>query len=140
MKLGLSLAGLALLSLAPHLMAQGGTLDSAVERARLAFHGHDVPALVEGSDTVRLSIPGTATVVSLRPGQAQRLLEQYLGPSEERGLTLVGMRRLADDHAYAELERSYVVKGTSEERRERVILGFRWLGQTWCLREVRVTP
>jgi hypothetical protein len=79
-------------------------------------------------------------VVSLRPGQAQRLLEQYLGPSEERGLTLVGLRRLADDHAYAELERSYVVKGTSEERRERVILGFRWLGQSWCLREVRVTP
>jgi len=138
-KLGLSLAGLTLLSLAPHLGAQG-SLDSAVERARLAFHGHDVPALVQGSDTVRLSIPGTATVVSLKPGQAQRLLEQYLGPSEERGLTLVGLRRLADDHAYAELERSYVVKGTSEERRERVILGFRWLGQTWCLREVRVTP
>ena len=89
---------------------------------------------------MRLNIPGTATANSLQPGQAARLLERYLNPSQERELDLVGLRRLAADHAYAELDRSYVVKGTSEERRERVFLGFRRLDGSWRLREVRVTP
>jgi hypothetical protein len=134
-----ALTGLLLLTLAPGVAAQDA-LDSAVVRAQEAFRQHDVDALVETSDTVRLNIPGTATAASLRPGQAARLLSGYLDPAQERSLELVGLRRLADDHAYAELARSYVVKGTSEERVERVFLGFRKLSGAWRLREVRVTP
>lgn len=133
------LVGLGLLVWVPSVAAQDD-LDAAVERARQAFERHDVEGLVATSDTVRLNILGTATAASLKPGQAARVLERYLSSSQERELALVGVRRLADDHAYAELDRSYVVKGTSEERRERVFLGFRKLDGSWCLREVRVTP
>ena len=139
MKFRTILAGLVLVALAPPVVAQDA-LDSAVAVAREALFDHDVEALVATSDTVRLNIPGTATANSLQPGQAARLLERYLSPSQERDLELVGLRRLAEDHAYAELDRSYVVKGTSEERRERVFLGFRKLDGSWRLREVRVTP
>ncbi len=115
-------------------------LDSAVSRATDAWLVHDVYALVSGSDTVRLQIPGIAVSASLKPTQAARLLRRYLKPSQERTFTLQEVRRLAPDHAYAEVERYYVVRGTSEERAETVFLGFRLLEGTWRLREVRVTP
>lgn len=119
--------------------AQGG-LDEAVGWAREAWLTHDVAALVANSDTVRLQIPGVAVSASLKPGQAARLLERYLKPSKEGTFNLKGVRRLAPDHAYAEVERKYVVRGTSEERGETVFLGFRRIDGTWRLREVRVTP
>lgn len=139
MRLSLLAAGL-LMVLCPRPSAAQDDLDRAVERARTAFVGHDVGVLLASSDTVRLNIPGTAKSASMKPGQAARVLEKYLHSAQERELTVVRLRRLAADHAYAELDRSYVVRGTSEERRERVLLGFRQVDGTWRLREVRVTP
>jgi hypothetical protein len=115
-------------------------LDLAVEQARLAWLDHDVDRLVARSDTVRLNLPGVARAASLKPGQAAKLLRQYLKPSEEREFTLRELRRLAPDHAYAEVLRRYVVEGTSEERAETAFLGFRLLAGQWQLREVRITP
>jgi hypothetical protein len=115
-------------------------LDTAVERARGAWLGHDVAALVEHSDTVRLRLPGIAASASVRPEQAARLLERYLGSAQERTFVLVDVRRLAEDHAYAEVARRYVVRGTDEELEETVFLGFRLLQGSWRLREVRIAP
>lgn len=139
MKRSVLVTGLMLVVFLPRLSAQEG-LTRAVERAREAFFGHQVGTLLATSDTVRLNIPGTAKSASMKPGQAARILEKYLHSAQERDLTVVRLRTLAEDHAYAELDRSYVVRGTSEERRERVILGFRRVEGTWRLREVRVTP
>jgi len=118
----------------------GDPLEPAVERARAAWLAHDVGALLAGSDTVRLQVPGVAASPAMKPGQAGTLLLQHLKEAKEIGLDLVRIRRLADDHAYAELARSYVVKGTSEERSERVFFGFRKVEGAWRLREVRITP
>jgi hypothetical protein len=115
-------------------------LDRAVSHAREAWLGHDISALLGSSDTVRLDIPGTATSAAMKPGQAARILDKYVKGADERGFELVRVRRLERDHAYAELARVYVVKGTEEERRERVFFGFRQLEGIWRLREVRVTP
>ncbi len=115
-------------------------LDEAVDTARVEWLGHRMDDLVSRSDTVRLSLPGIAPSASLQPGQAARLLSQYLKPSHERGFELLELRRLAPDHAYAEMVRTYVVKGTDEERQETVFLGFRLLEGAWRLREVRATP
>lgn len=115
-------------------------LDVAVEEARLAWLDHDVDRLVARSDTVRLNLPGVARAASLRPGQAARLLWQYVKHSEEQEFTLRELRRLAPDHAYAEVLRRYVVQGTTEERAETAFLGFRLLSGQWQLREVRITP
>jgi hypothetical protein len=115
-------------------------LAEAVEWARLAWLGHDVSRLVSRSDTVRLNLPGVARAASLRPAQAAKLLRQYLKLSEEREFTLREIRQLAPDHAYAEVLRRYVVRGTTEERAETAFLGFRLLRGGWQLREVRITP
>jgi hypothetical protein len=136
-----SLVGLAAVSLlAGAAPARAQTeLEGAVELARAAWLEHDVGGLVARSDTVRLRLP-TAVSASLQPEQAARLLERYLEPAQERSFDLVDVRRMAEDHAYAEIARRYVVKGTEDELGETVFLGFRFLDGAWRLREVRVTP
>jgi len=115
-------------------------LESVVARATDAWMQHRVRDLVEGSDTVRLRIPGLASSSAVRPGQAVRLLGEYLGEAEELELVLRGVRYVAPDHAYAELRRRFQVRGTTEEKEESVFLGYRqWDGQ-WRLREVRIAP
>jgi len=122
------------------LAAAQETLDQVIASAQAAWLAHEVSDLVSGSDTVRLRIPGIAPSASLKPGQAARLLEQYLKPTKELSFSESGRRELASDHVYAEMKRIYVVKGTDEERSETVLLGFRRIDGTWVLREVRVTP
>ena len=123
-------------------LAAQAELDAAVERARQAWLEHDVNGLVSLSDNtvLRLHLPGVARAASLRPGQAEKLLRQYLKHSEEREFTLLELRQLAPDHAYAEVSRRYVVEGTTEERAETAFFGFRLLSGRWQLREVRITP
>jgi hypothetical protein len=129
-----------LLVVGPPVTAQeeADPLDRAVAAAREAWLAHDLNALVASSDTVRLDVPGVAVSASLRPGQAKRLLSQYLEPAREVAFELAGLRRLAEDHAYAEMARRFVVRGTSEEQEEMVFLGFRRIEGVWRLREVRV--
>jgi hypothetical protein len=50
------------------------------------------------------------------------------------------VREVEPGHGYAELERRYVVAGTSDERRETVFLEFRRPGDDWVLTELRSTP
>ena len=132
--------GAVLLLGVPRVARAQNDLDEAIEAARLAWVAHQVAALLSGSDTVRLQLPGVAEAASVRPGQATLLLDSYLSRSTEVSLSLRDVRRLAADHAYAELTRVFTVRGTSERRSETVFLGFRELGGVWRLREVRVTP
>ena len=129
-----------LFGLAEPASCQNRLLAEAVQVAQEAWLRHDVDALVSGSDTVRLHIPDLPPSASLRPGQASRLLDRYLSPTEEMSFVLLNVRELADDHAYAEVQRVFVVTGTVEEREETVFLGFRLIQGAWRLREVRVTP
>jgi hypothetical protein len=119
---------------------QEGPLAAAVQEAQNAWLQHDVESLVSSSDTVRLHIPDLPPSASLRPGQASRLLDRYLSPTEEVSFELSNVRELAEDHAYAEVQRVFVIKGTVEQREETVFLGFRRIQGIWSLREVRVTP
>jgi hypothetical protein len=96
-----------------------------VEQARAAWLAHDVRGLVAHSDTVRLRLPGVAASAATRPGQAARLLEEYLSAATEQEFTLRELRYVQADHAYAELSRRYAVKGTADVREEMVFLGFR---------------
>ncbi len=130
---------LALALLAPRLSAQV-TLEEAAERARGLWLAHDVTGLVSGSDTIRLQIPGVGFQSALGPAQAARLLDRYLETAREIAFELRGVRLAGPDHGYAEGGRRYVVQGTSEERQETVYVGFRQVGGTWRVREVRIVP
>ncbi len=114
-------------------------LDRVLQEARTAWLEHEVESLVRRSDTVRLNLP-RVTAASLRPMQAARLLANYLKPTREVSFDVRGLRTLAEDHAYAEVRRVFLVLGTEEERQETVFLGFRRLDGQWRLREVRVMP
>lgn len=115
-------------------------LTEVVERARSAWMEHSARSLVARSDTVRLRIPGVAVAQALRPGQAARLLGKYMEAADETELVLREIRHVGEGHAYAEMARRYVVRGTRDERVETVFFGFRVVNGEWRLREVRVTP
>jgi hypothetical protein len=68
------------------------------------------------------------------------VLKEYLEPSDEKSLELHRILKASEDHAYAQLIRRYVVRGTSDERVETVFFGFRRVEGRWRLREVRVSP
>jgi len=124
----------------PLAAAQTDTLETVVERARAAWLAHDVRSLVAHSDTIRLRLPGVAASAATRPGQAARLLEEYLSAATEEEFTLRQLRYVQADHAYAELGRRYAVRGTADVREEMVFLGFRQVNGQWRLREVRIAP
>jgi hypothetical protein len=131
---------IALALLPPVPMLAQGTLEEAAGRARQLWLAHDVAALVAGSDTVRLQLPGVTYFAALAPGQAARLLDRYLEATTEIGLELRGVRAAGPEQGYAEGRRRYAVQGTSEEREEMVYLEFRLVGGKWRLREVRIVP
>jgi hypothetical protein len=137
------LGALAVVLLAAGPLAAGNAqdpLEAAVEQAASAWTDHRVRDLVAGSDTVRLRIPGVAASAAVRASQAARLLEDFLADAEELQFGLRGIRRVAEDHAYAEFGRGYRVSGTSDVREQTVFFGYRRLAGEWRLREVRIAP
>ena len=139
-RIGTPILAATILALTPMLLMAQEDLDQVIQAAQQSWRSHDMSALVSGSDTIRLRIPGIAPSASVKPGQAARLLEQYVKSAEEISCERTGQRDLAEDHVYAEILRVYVVKGTHQERTETILFGFRRIGGKWLLREVRVTP
>ena len=136
--LALSLAGI--LQLAVSVPATGQIeLEEAVEVARSTWLRHDYVSLFASSDTVRLQLPGIGRHQSLQPAHAARFLKEYFYAANEIYFELRRIRTASEDHAYAQLIRRYVVRGTTDERVETVFLGFRRVEGRWRLREVRVT-
>ena len=123
--------------LASPLVAQSGSLADAAQAARAAWQAHDVEALVAHSPRVVLQIPGAEPSAPLARAQAAILLGRYLGIAVERSVTVVTTREVEAGTGFVELERRYVVKSTTDERRETVFLGFRLAGARWVLVEVR---
>lgn len=115
-------------------------LEEAVETARLAWLRHDPTDLLAASDTVRLQLPEVGRAAAMHPMAAARVLGEYLESATEVEVELRRLRPSAEDHVYAELTRSYVVKGTTDMRVETVFLGFRLIEGEWRIREVRVLP
>jgi hypothetical protein len=115
-------------------------LEAAVERGRAAWLSHDYEALFVSSDTVRLQLPESGRHQGVTPAHAAQVLKEYLSPADEISFELRRIREASEDHAYAQLARRYVVRGTADERIETVFLGFRRVDGRWRLREVRVTP
>jgi len=117
-----------------------GSLAEAAERVRQAWLVHDVQAVVGQSSSVVLQIPGADPSAPVERAQAIELLRRHLRAGAERGLIVSAVREVEPGRGYAELDRRYVVAGTSDERRETIFLGFRRPGQEWMLVELRSAP
>ncbi len=136
------LLGLALLvspALTGRAMAQG-SLAEAAERTRLAWLAHDAQAVVGQSASVVLQIPGADPSSAVDRPQAVELLRRHLRAAVERGLAVRAVQEVEPGRGYAELERRYVVAGTSDVRRETIFLGFRQTDGAWLLTELRSAP
>jgi hypothetical protein len=118
------------------LAGQGG-LDQAAARARSAWLAHDPAALLAGSPGVTLEIPGADPSSAIGRDQASELLGRYLRTSEERSVDVRAAREMAEGQGYVELERRFIVAGTSEERHETVFLGLRRRSDQWVVVELR---
>ncbi len=128
-------AGLALAGVAR--AAAQGSLAEAAERARQAWLGHDPQAIVGQSASVVFQIPAADPSAPLQRAQAVELLRRHLKPAVERTLTVSAVREVEPGRGYAELERRYVVAGTTDLRRETIFLGFRKVRDAWLLTELR---
>lgn len=117
--------------------AAQSSLAEAAQRARAAWLAHDPQALVGHSGSVVLRIPGADPGSPLDRAQVAELLRRHWGTAVERSLVVNAIREVEPGKGYVELERRYVVSGTSDERRETIFLGFRRGGGGWLLVEVR---
>jgi hypothetical protein len=131
------------LVLSPFVSGRGvaqGSLAEVAERVRRAWLVHDVQGVVGQSSSVVLQIPGADPSAPVDRAQAIELLRRHLRAGAERGLRVSAVREVEPGRGYAELDRRYVVAGTSDERRETIFLGFRKPGQEWMLTELRSAP
>ena len=126
-----------LLLLAAGPLAAQSSLADAAEQARRAWLAHDVDALVAHSPSLVLQIPGADPSSPLVRAQAAELLKRYFRPAEERAVEVRTVREVEPGRGFVELERRYVVSGTSDERRETVFLGFQFRYGRWVLAELR---
>lgn len=136
------LLGLALLvnpALTGRAVAQG-SLAEAAERTRQAWLAHDAQGVVGQSGTVVLQIPGADPSSPVDRAQAVELLRRHLRAAVERRLVVRAVREVEPGRGYAELERRYVVAGTTDMRRETIFLTFRQTDGDWLLTEVRSAP
>lgn len=131
------------LVLSPFVSGRGvaqGSLAEVAERVRQAWLVHDVQGVVGQSSSVVLQIPGADPSAPVDRAQAIELLRRHLRAGAERALRVSAVREVEPGRGYAELDRRYVVAGTSDERRETIFLGFRKPGREWMLTELRSAP
>ena len=129
----------ALAALAGPVRAQQ-TLAAAAEQLRAAWLAHDARGVVGQSSSILLQIPGADPSSPLGRAQAVELLRRYLRSVVECSVDVRTVREVEDGKGFVELERRYVVVGTSDERRETLFLGFRRAGALWVLSELRTAP
>ena len=120
------------------LVAQGD-LVAAGEAAARAWQAHDAAALVGRGQSLVLQIPGADPSAALGRAQAVELLRRHFQSAAERSVNVGTAREVESGRGVVELERRYVVRGTNDERRETVFLGFRLVQGQWILSEVRTS-
>ena len=116
--------------------AQDG-LVTAAESAARAWLAHDAARLVGRSQALVLQIPGADPSAALGRAQAIELLRRHFQSATERTVAVATAREVEAGRSVVELDRHYVVRGTADQRRESVFLGFRLVQGEWILSEVR---
>ncbi len=116
------------------------SLADAAQRARGAWLAHDAAGLIGSSNSIVLQIPGADPSSALGAAQATELLRRYLRTAEERSVEVRAVREVEEGRGLIELERRYVVVGTTDVRRETLFLGLRRGERGWVLAELHRAP
>ncbi|HUG28742.1 MAG TPA: hypothetical protein VMK53_10665 [Gemmatimonadales bacterium] len=115
-------------------------LATVAEQVRRSWAGQRADAVIGQADGVLLQLPGQRAGAGVSRDQAVRLLGAVFRRTEELETRVVSSREVGPGQGYVELERSYRLSGTAEERSQRVLLAFRRgpEGGGWGLVELRV--
>jgi hypothetical protein len=116
------------------------SLLAAARRSAALWMQHDFRSLVGTDRAVMVHLPGTEPSSALRPTQAAALLRAFAEGAEELGVTVIVARNLDPDRAYVEAQRVYRMRGTDLQRSQTLYFGFRRIGQSFHLVEVRAMP
>jgi hypothetical protein len=119
---------------------QMDSLLSAARRAARAWRLHEFVALVTGSPGVMVRLGGTEPSAPLRLAQAAQTLQTFARGSVELEVEVLAVRPVDDGRAYAEVQRTFVMPGTTARRSQTLYLGLRKVEGVWRVVEVRLVP
>ena len=85
-------------------------------------------------------LPGAEPSSPLRPAQAAELLRSFAQDARELDLVVLVVRNVDPDRAYVEAQRVYEVRGTEVRHTQTMYFGFRRVGSSYRLVEVRALP
>ncbi|HTT68859.1 MAG TPA: hypothetical protein VMF70_12610 [Gemmatimonadales bacterium] len=120
--------------------AQADSLMTAARRAAAQWMAHDFTTMVGSGEAVMVHLPGAEPSSPLRPVQAAALLRAFAEGAQELDLVVLVVRDVDPDRAYVEAQRIYQVRGTDVRHTQTLYFGFRRVGQSYRLVEVRALP
>jgi hypothetical protein len=123
--------------------AAGQQMDSllaAAQRVARAWRSHDFTDLVAGSPGVMVRLGGAEPSAPLRPAQAAQTLQAFAGGAEELEVEVLAVRPVDAGRAYAEIQRTFTVRGTASRGVETLYVGLRRVQGVFRVVEVRLVP
>lgn len=121
-------------------LQQADSLMVAARRAATEWLHHDFDGLVGTGSAVMVHLPGAEPSSPLRPTQAAALLRAFAEGAQETEVTVLVARNVDPDRAYVEAQRVYQARGTDLRRSQALYFGFRRIGRSYHLVEVRALP
>lgn len=112
----------------------------AGQRLAQAWARHDFETLTGTGGDVLLLLPGATGPSSLRAAQAAQLLRGFTAGADEVAVEVVVARDVDRERAYVEVQRVFVVRGTTGRRSQTIYFGLRRHGAGYRLYEVRIVP
>ena len=129
----------ALLAALPFPRGQADSLMVAARRATAQWMAHDFTALV-GDEAVMVHLPGAEPSSPLRPAQAAELLRTFAEGTREVDLVVQVVRDVDPDRAYVEAQRVFEARDTGDRHSQTLYFGFRRVGPSYHLVEIRALP
>jgi hypothetical protein len=119
---------------------QADALAAAADRAARAWHRHEFAALLAGSPGVMVRLGRSEPSAPMPLAQAVLTLRSFAGGAEELQTEVTAVREADAIRGYAEVQRTYMVRGTSARRVQTLYFGWRLVGSVPRLVEIRVVP
>lgn len=119
---------------------QMDSLVAAARRAARAWRVHDFAGLVAGSPGVMVRVGGTAPSAPLGPAQAAQTLQSFAGGADELEVEVLAVRPVDGSRAYAEVQRTFAVRGTASRGVQMLYVGLRLVEGVYRVVEVRLVP
>ncbi len=127
------------LAVSPAGRGHADSLMVAARRAAAQWMAHAFTSLV-GSEAVMVHLPGAEPSSPLRPAQAAELLRSFAEGARELDLIVQVVRNVDPDRAYVEAQRIFQVRGTDVRHSQTLYFGFRLVGASYRLVEIRALP